>query len=261
MPLTARQYFTLRRLHSLTGIVPIGVFLCEHFFTNSFALQGAASYNQKVEFLKSLPYLYLIELFGIAVPILFHAVLGVIILLEARFNSTRLPYARNHMFTWQRFTGLFLIAFIAYHVLTTRFGAWFGIDTGDMFKLMEHKMQTPALAVLYLLGVLAASFHFGNGLWGFALHWGVVTGRAAQRAWSWVAICVALLFAVAGVNFWMAFHPFGLEGVTVFNEAEKAKVEAVAPAVPAAPQPQPKPEQPAPAPTTQPPAAGQTETK
>ena len=33
--------FLLRRLHSLTGIVPIGAFLIEHFISNSEATKGA----------------------------------------------------------------------------------------------------------------------------------------------------------------------------------------------------------------------------
>ncbi|MBP1611412.1 MAG: succinate dehydrogenase subunit, partial [Acidobacteria bacterium] len=74
MALTDRQYFTLRRLQSLTGVVPVGVFLLEHWFTNAFALGGAAAYNEKVEFLRSLPYLFLLEVFGIFLPIAFHAV-------------------------------------------------------------------------------------------------------------------------------------------------------------------------------------------
>jgi len=33
--------FLLRRLHSLTGIVPIGAFLLEHFLSNAEAFKGA----------------------------------------------------------------------------------------------------------------------------------------------------------------------------------------------------------------------------
>ena len=32
--------FWARRLHSLSGVIPIGAFLVEHFFTNSFSRQG-----------------------------------------------------------------------------------------------------------------------------------------------------------------------------------------------------------------------------
>ncbi len=38
--LEARHHFLLRRLHSLSGIVPIGAFLIEHMLTNSMAAYG-----------------------------------------------------------------------------------------------------------------------------------------------------------------------------------------------------------------------------
>src|SRR5437899_8013243 len=56
-PLRAGQgtSFLLRRLHSLSGIVPIGAFLVEHFISNAFATRGPAAYAKQVEFLSSFP--------------------------------------------------------------------------------------------------------------------------------------------------------------------------------------------------------------
>lgn len=47
--------FLLRRLHSLTGIVPIGAFLVEHFMSNAFATNGPIAYDDQVKFLTGLP--------------------------------------------------------------------------------------------------------------------------------------------------------------------------------------------------------------
>ena len=47
--------FLLRRLHSLSGIVPIGAFLVEHILSNFEALNGPLAYAQQVKFLNSLP--------------------------------------------------------------------------------------------------------------------------------------------------------------------------------------------------------------
>jgi len=209
MALTDRQYFTLRRLQSLTGVVPVGVFLLEHWFTNAFALGGAAAYNEKVEFLRSLPYLFLLEIFGIFLPIAFHAVIGSWIFWEAKFNNRALPLRQNVLFTLQRVSGVLLLFFIPYHVLTTRFAEWFGGSTHDLYALMHDKLQNPLVVAIYAAGVLAASFHFGNGLWGFAIHWGLFTSKAAQRRWSWAALLVALAFAITGLNSLLAFGPLG----------------------------------------------------
>ena len=48
-------HFWLRRLHSLSGIFPIGFFLLEHMFSNAFILLGSEAYNGQIKFLQSLP--------------------------------------------------------------------------------------------------------------------------------------------------------------------------------------------------------------
>ena len=54
------RYFYLRRLHSLTGVVPIGLFLLDHFFTNSFSWTPEA-FNAEVKKLNTLPLVKAIE--------------------------------------------------------------------------------------------------------------------------------------------------------------------------------------------------------
>ena len=226
MGLTDRQWFTLRRLHSLSGILPIGVFLANHFFINSFSVGGQPAFNDKVHLLRSLPYLVLIETFGIFLPIAFHAVLGVLIYREAKFNNRRLSYAHNHMFTLQRITGVILIFFISYHVLFTRFAHHFGYDTSDMFTLLHEKFRSPWLFGIYVVGVLAASYHLGNGLFGFSIHWGLATSRAGQRRMARVGMLVAVVFAMVGLNALLGFGPLDgrLQPVRIFNLQEDAAV-------------------------------------
>ncbi len=233
MGLTDRQWFTLRRLHSLSGILPVGVFLANHFFFNSFAVSGQGPFNDKVELLRSLPYLVLIETFGIFVPIAFHAVLGVLIYREAKFNNRRLSYAHNHMFTIQRISGVILIFFITYHVLFTRFAHWFGHDTSDMYALLHDQFRSPWLFAAYVIGVLAASYHLGNGLFGFSIHWGLASSRTGQRRMARVGMAIALLFAAVGINALLGFEPLDgrLKPVRLFNlQEEPAAIEARIPA-------------------------------
>ena len=64
--------FLLRRLHSLTGIIPVGAFLLEHFFSNAFATKGPEAYTKQVGLLTSLPFVVGLELFGIPDDTGFH---------------------------------------------------------------------------------------------------------------------------------------------------------------------------------------------
>ena len=65
-PLRAGQgiSFWLRRLHSLSGIIPVGAFLFEHILiSNATAIGGPAAYARQVRFLASLPLVPVLELF------------------------------------------------------------------------------------------------------------------------------------------------------------------------------------------------------
>jgi succinate dehydrogenase / fumarate reductase, cytochrome b subunit len=64
--------FLLRRLHSLSGIVPIGAFLLEHFISNFEAFHGPEAYGKQVAFLNNLPFVLAMEICFIWIPILFH---------------------------------------------------------------------------------------------------------------------------------------------------------------------------------------------
>src|SRR5260221_3315438 len=64
--------YLLRKLHSLSGIVPVGAFLAEHFWSNSAALVSAEKYNQTSVELQTIPFRVFVEWAFIFFPILFH---------------------------------------------------------------------------------------------------------------------------------------------------------------------------------------------
>jgi succinate dehydrogenase / fumarate reductase cytochrome b subunit len=205
MRVSDSTHHALRRLHSLSGIIPVGVFLLEHLYTNSFAIQGAEKFNHAADVLGSIPYVILVEVVGIGLPILFHMVLGVIIATTMQANTGRHGYPRNWAYLLQRITGLFLVAFIVYHVWSTRLSPAVLSGDHDLFGLMQRHLQNPGILTFYLVGVTAAAYHFGNGLFGFAIHWGIVTSRRAQRHAAWAGTVVFLVLALVGINSLLAF--------------------------------------------------------
>ena len=80
-----REYF-YRRLHSLLGVVPIGIFVVQHLIVNHFVVYGEESFNKAAGFMGSLPFVLALEIIVIYLPILFHAILGVYIVFTARNN-------------------------------------------------------------------------------------------------------------------------------------------------------------------------------
>src|SRR5689334_18637943 len=82
-----RHEFLIRRLHSLTGLIPVGAYMCVHLLTNASVLAGAATFQDSVDKIHSLgPVLPLVEWTFIFLPIIFHAVVGVVIIRSGQSN-------------------------------------------------------------------------------------------------------------------------------------------------------------------------------
>jgi succinate dehydrogenase / fumarate reductase cytochrome b subunit len=198
MKLSDRTYFTLKRLHSLTGVVPVGVFLLEHLYTNARSLQGQEAFDQAAADLAKLPFVVLVEALGIWLPILFHMVVGILISTTAQANVGKHGYARNWQYTLQRTSGLLLVFYLLYHTWALRFDPHY-LHSESAYQYVNHHLAEPAVMAFYVLGTLAACYHFGNGLFGFAIHWGLVTGREAQRRMSQVGFAVFVALSLLGL--------------------------------------------------------------
>ena len=204
-PLRAGQgiSFVLRRLHSLTGIIPVGAFLFEHILiSNSTAIgqNGPSAYARQVSFLANLPLVFFLELFGIWIPIAFHALYGFYIWYRGEGNTVSYPWSGNWMYTLQRWTGGIAFIYIVWHTYTMRFT---GIDLHEhplasFGKVQGEVIHTP-LFLFYVLGLVAASWHFAYGIWLFSAKWGIVSGDKAQKRL--LRACLVLFLALCGVGF------------------------------------------------------------
>src|SRR5437868_6707428 len=91
--------FFLRRLHSLSGIIPVGAFLLEHFVSNAFATNGPWVYRDKVKFLTGLPFVLVLETVGIYIPLLYHSLYGFYIWFRGESNVSDYPWAGDRKST------------------------------------------------------------------------------------------------------------------------------------------------------------------
>jgi succinate dehydrogenase / fumarate reductase cytochrome b subunit len=220
--LFGRHEFLIRRIHSILGLIPIGGFLCFHLAANASVLDGAETFQTRVDIIHRIgpTTLFALEWGTIFLPILFHGLIGLIIVTRGKRNVLRYSYRENWRYTLQRWTGVIAFAFILYHVFHMhgwiRLPWWtehvahpFG---GAKFD-PEHATQTVAaalhaskiVAVAYAVGILASVYHLANGLWTLGITWGVWTSPRAQR-WANVP-CVLVGFAVLAAG-WGALVGF-----------------------------------------------------
>ncbi|MGJ8636322.1 MAG: hypothetical protein ACSHX5_05720 [Phycisphaerales bacterium] len=229
-----RNQFLVRRLHSLTGILPIGVFLIAHLVTNSslswgwFALKGRGQgeglnvseggvqyFAHEVTWINTqVPHLFLIET-TLWLAIAFHSILGCYYAFGGHGNLPRYKHQDNFRYSLQRWSGYFGIFFIFYHVATLRWGWTFLVPSGTQWS---HDWSASTLAaalqgstegwtamgvvvsLFYFIGVSLLVFHFANGLWTAAITWGLTVSEHAQKRWGYAcaAIGAGLMFAAWG---------------------------------------------------------------
>jgi succinate dehydrogenase / fumarate reductase, cytochrome b subunit len=199
--------FILRKLHQLSGIFPLGIFLLEHFYTNSKSLSGAADFNNAVRDLQSIPYVLFIEIGGIFIPLIYHAVYGLVITMEARPNNLAYPYPRNWFYLIQRITGIILFFFIFFHVLNFRFGMIPGLNTisvaeapNEAFAIVSREFRIWWIFIIYMIGITATVWHFANGIWLFLVDWGITIGERAQRVAGYACIAFGVVLLLVAVN-------------------------------------------------------------
>lgn len=195
--------FLLRRLHSLLGVIPVGLFLVQHLVINYFATRGPEAFNNAAHFMENLPFRYVLEIFVIALPILFHAIYGLYIAFTAKNNVSKYTFVRNWMFALQRITGVITLIFVVWHVWETRIQAALGADVN--YNMMAEILASPAMFWFYIVGVIATIFHFANGLWSFLVSWGITVTPRSQMIATYVTIGIFFALSYVGVRALLAF--------------------------------------------------------
>ena len=220
MAIKISKTFLMRKLHQLTGVVPLGAFFLVHIYTNSTSMSGAKVFNDHVGDIHHIPYLLFVEIFGIFLPLVFHSVYGIFISAEARSNLGNYNYGRNWFYIFQRVTGVFLFFFILFHLLNLRFGAIPGLESygnpvagnsDRAFAIVAAEFKNTAILILYFLGILATAWHLAYGFFLFAVDWGIIIGEKAQKYALYASLGFAVFLGAVGINAAVAFvRPCGL---------------------------------------------------
>ncbi|GIK31281.1 MAG: hypothetical protein HND43_05640 [Armatimonadetes bacterium] len=184
-----RESFFWHRVHSLTGIVPIGFYMLQHLTLNSFSLAGPAKFDGVIGFFESVPKHVLLaaEVLLIWTPLLFHALYGLFIANRSKPNyfGSRYNWSQNLMYVLQRWSGIALFFFLTYHVISTTVHKYATNDPRVIeYAAWQAKLTENGylLLAVYALGVLAASYHLSYGIWNFCIRWGITVSDRSQAA-------------------------------------------------------------------------------
>lgn len=228
-----KNEFLIRRLHSLSGLVPVGAYMCVHLVTNASILNGSETFQNAVYQIHSLGNaLFAVEWLFIFLPIIFHAVFGFVIMFGGKSNLKNYRYGGNVRYVLQRVTGMIAFVFIFLHVFHLH--GWFHFDIwlksvveplgGGQF--LPYKASSTLASALqasfliptcYVIGLLSCVFHFANGLWTMGITWGVWTSPNAQKRAGYLIAAGGILLSLIGLS--------AIAGFTGLDAEKAEKVE------------------------------------
>lgn len=210
-----RNHFLLRRLHSLSGIVPVGAFLINHLLANSTAFLGPKHFDHHIGIIHDLPWLVVIETVFIFIPLAFHGAYGILIAWQGKLNQSQYPYMDNWRYTLQRITAYITIVFVLVHLAHFRFAYLFGgQEYGSAYPaffaftqagFLKGWLPTWVWMTLYSIGLVAAVYHFCNGIVTFCITWGITVGVAPRKKMSLAAGGLGVVLLAWGVLSLVAF--------------------------------------------------------
>ncbi|MBX3421488.1 MAG: succinate dehydrogenase cytochrome b558 subunit [Pirellulaceae bacterium] len=191
-----KHEFLIRRLHSLTGLIPVGAYMVVHLLVNASLVIGPGRFQFFVNQIHSLGRLLpLIEWVFIFLPILFHGLFGLWIIRTGRSNTASYPYLSNWRYSLQRASGMIAIVFIFGHVFHLHgwiHADWWRHGIAEPLGMANFRpynaASTLAMAlsgmvwpVFYVVGIVACVYHLANGLWTMGITWGIWVSPQAQR--------------------------------------------------------------------------------
>jgi succinate dehydrogenase / fumarate reductase, cytochrome b subunit len=217
------------RAFSLSGVVPLGVFLVLHAALNARALGGELPFARAVGWMERVPLLPVVEGVFVFLPLAVHAALGMALVVKRRSYAEPSPYPRGVRIAMHA-TGVIVLAFLAMHLPELRFRVP-GVrpDAGQLLTFLGEDLSSmraglPWRGALYLLGSACATFHLVVGLWGYFVSSGRGGTERVRRIAAWWA-------AAVGAALWTLFV-----AVTVFHSTGArilgGEAEIVAPAEP-----------------------------
>ena len=103
-------------------------------------------------------------------------------------------------------TGIIALLYIAQHVWRQRFsGVSLPEHPGAAFHKVQVELSNPWMLAIYVIAMIATTWHFAYGVWLFAAKWGITPGERARKKFGWVcglggaALCLMGLISIYAV--------------------------------------------------------------
>ena len=193
MPPTADR---LRRLQSLSGVLPLVLFVIFHVWEIGAALDGREAFASRLQGIGMASRL-IVQTVVVVIPLVVHVGLG---LWRARTERGAAGYGTIGNRSLQRVTGLVVLVFIGVHLSHTWLRVFGGHDASGLYELLRLELSTTPFLAIYVVGLAALSLHLGQGMIQFGHTWGLVRTPRGGRIYTLVAVVLAVFVFASFVN-------------------------------------------------------------
>lgn len=201
---TERGYFWLSRLHSLSGVLLTIIFILCYLIPYSAAFDGPDSFDLFMGILHSLPLRGWFVFLFVAVPLVFHTLMGFYILYGASAKVISYPFYHNWMYVLQRFVGLLAIPVVIYHLYMTQLKFSF-TSSYPTYAYMQGLFSPIWAKIFYGIGLGCIAVYIGNGAATCLARWGITVSKRSRDVATIAMWCVAFILVVWGIGIIFAF--------------------------------------------------------
>ena len=207
-----KHYFLVRRLHSLSGLVPVGVFLCVHLSANATVLVGADEFQRSVDRIHSLgPLLVPVEIVGIFIPLLFHAAAGLSDHLHQQIQCPAVSLRQQCPLHGSADDGrdcirVHSVSRLADALVRDRRGrGQFAAHdaSGAPGSSGDHGRRAQSawwIAPAYAVGVASCVYHLANGVWTSLITWGITIRPRSQQVAGYFCAAFGFILLLVGLG-------------------------------------------------------------
>jgi len=190
---------TRRRLHSLTGVLPLLGYVLFHVGETAVAPAGSRRFAETVTGIDGGAVAVTLETVIILVPLFLHAALGIHVTIRERHP---LPggYPSDGLRRLQRLTGMVVLLFLVAHVGHTWTAKLAGLDGRALYDRLMGSVGQPVFLVIYAVGITAVAMHIAQGVGSFAVTWRIVRTAGGRRAARGVGVLLALSVWLVALN-------------------------------------------------------------
>lgn len=196
----SRSYAAWERLHSVTGLVPLALYVPLHLRETTAATGGREAFVLVTFGGHGSTTVIAIETAVVVLPLLLHAALGLTKIWRGRrtYASASYPSLGSRRLQW--LTGLVLLVFLATHLAQCWVSKVDGSGAFASYEALRTGVASYAMVAFYVAGISSLALHLGQGLVAAYRSFGARRGLWAVRIGAGTLAFVVWLGFVNGLS-------------------------------------------------------------